>query len=150
MYHAIVKKIAKKNYERVNRHDYDAVLKDCVPNVKHRFAGDHALGGERNDLDTLRRWFVRLGKVLPKLQLTVTDIWVKGWPHHTTVFVRWLANTTLTDGELYKNRGIHIIVMKWGKVHSLDVHEDSEAVAKALGRQAAAGIDEALAPKLES
>jgi ketosteroid isomerase-like protein len=125
-------------------------LKDCVPNVKHRFAGDYALGGERNDLDTLRRWFVRLGKVLPKLQLTVTDIWVKGWPHQTTVFVRWLANTTLTDGELYKNRGIHIIVMKWGKVHSLDVHEDSEAVARALGRQAAAGIDEAVAPKLES
>lgn len=150
MYHVIVKKIAKKNFERVNQHDYDAVLKDCVPNVKHRFAGDHALGGERNDHETLRRWFLRLGKVLPKLQLTVTDIWVKGWPHHTTVFVRWRADTTLANGEPYKNRGVHIIVMKWGKVYSLDVHEDSEAVAKALGKQAEAGIDEAVAPKLES
>jgi hypothetical protein len=45
---------------------------------------------------------------------------------------------------------VHIIVMKWGKVHSLDVHEDSEAVANALRKQAAAGIDEAVAPRLES
>ena len=105
MSHLIVKKTADTDFERVDQHDYEAVLKDCISNVKHRFAGEHALGGERNDLETLRRWFVRLGKVLPKLQLTVTDIWVKGWPYHTTVFVRWLANTTLADGELYKNRG---------------------------------------------
>ena len=64
--------------------------------------------------------------------------------------MRWRADTTLTNGELYKNRGVHIIVMKWGKVHSLDVHEDSEAVDKALRKQAAAGIDEAVAPRLES
>jgi hypothetical protein len=75
---------------------------------------------------------------------------VKGWPHHTTVFVRWQADTTLANGELYKNRGVHIIVMKWWEVYSLDVHEDPEAVAKALRKQAEAGIDEAVAPKLES
>jgi ketosteroid isomerase-like protein len=150
MYHTIVKNIVKKNFERVNQHDYDTLLQDCVPNVKHRFGGNHALGGERNDVQTLRRWFERLGKVLPQLCLTVTDIWVKGWPQHTTIFVRWRASMTLANGEPYENRGVHIIVMKWGKVHSLDVHEDSEAVAKALRKQAEAGIAEALAPKLES
>ena len=37
MYHAIVKRIAKKNFERVNQKDFDALLKDCDPHVYHRF-----------------------------------------------------------------------------------------------------------------
>ena len=44
MYHTIVKRIATKNFERVNQHDYAAILKDCVPDIHHRFGGHHALG----------------------------------------------------------------------------------------------------------
>jgi hypothetical protein len=36
MYHTIVKRIATKNFERVNDKDYDALLKDCAPNIHHR------------------------------------------------------------------------------------------------------------------
>jgi hypothetical protein len=43
MYHTIVKRIATKNFERVNDHDYDTLLKDCAPNIHHRFGGHHAL-----------------------------------------------------------------------------------------------------------
>ena len=45
MYRAIIKRIAKKNFERVNQRDFASLLKDCVPNVCHRFSGNHALGG---------------------------------------------------------------------------------------------------------
>ncbi len=57
MYHAIVKRIARKNFLRVNQKDYDALLKDCAPNIHHRFGGKHALGGERHDREALGRWF---------------------------------------------------------------------------------------------
>jgi phosphoribosylformylglycinamidine (FGAM) synthase PurS component len=40
--------------------------------------------------------------------------------------------------------------MKWGKVYELDVSEDSQAVAKAMVKQAASGISEALAQKIEN
>ena len=80
MYHSIVERIATKNFERVNDHDYDALLQDCAPNIHHRFGGHHALGGERHDRETLRRWFQRLGRLCPTLKLTVHDVWVKGWP----------------------------------------------------------------------
>jgi hypothetical protein len=53
MYHAIVKQIARKNFERVNQKDFDALLKDCVPDVHHRFYGSHALSGERHDREAL-------------------------------------------------------------------------------------------------
>jgi len=60
MYHTIVKRIARKNFERVNQREFDALLADCVPNVRHRFGGNHAIGGERPDREALPRWFNRL------------------------------------------------------------------------------------------
>jgi hypothetical protein len=53
MYHAIVKRIARKNFERVNQKEFDALFKDCVPDIHHRFYGSHALSGERNDREAL-------------------------------------------------------------------------------------------------
>ncbi len=150
MYHAIVKRIAKKNFERVNQKDFDALLKDCVPNVHHRFGGRHALGGERHDRETLRLWFERLGRLVPKLTLTVHDIWVKGLPHNTTVIIRWSAADTLPDGSPYRNHGVHIVRMRWGKIVEIDANEDSQAVAENLKMQAAYGVEEAVAPQIVS
>ncbi len=54
MYHSIVKRIARKNFLRVNEKDFDALLNDCAADIHHRFGGDHALGGERHDREALR------------------------------------------------------------------------------------------------
>jgi ketosteroid isomerase-like protein len=131
MYHAIVKRIALRNFLRVNQKDYSAVLKDCSSDVHHRFGGQHALGGERHDRDALGRWFERLGRLAPALQLTVYDVWVKGWPWNTTVIIRWSAVQDLPDGSPYNNHGVHIIRMRWGKVFDIDANEDSQLVAAA-------------------
>ena len=53
----IVKKRIRQTFDDVNNHRWDEVLKPVAPNVHHRFAGAHALGGERHDKETLRRWF---------------------------------------------------------------------------------------------
>ena len=37
MYHAIVKRIARKSFERVNQKDFDTLLNDCAPDIHHRF-----------------------------------------------------------------------------------------------------------------
>ena len=42
----------------------------------------------------MRRWLGRVGRVLPNLHIRVNDIWVKGGPWHTTVFVQWDATAT--------------------------------------------------------
>ena len=102
-------------------------------NIKHRFGGQHSLGGERNDRDALRRWFERLGICASGLHLTVRNVWVKGkhslrfsmfgitclllgWPSDTTVFIRWTATDSFPDGSPYTNHGVHIIKLKWFKV----------------------------------
>ncbi len=132
IYHTIVKRIARTNFERVNDKNYDALLSACSPKVRHRFGGAHAMGGTRHDREALRRWFGRLGYTMPTLRLAVQDVWVKGWPHDTTVIMRWNATATLLDGSPYRNHGVHVIRMRWGKVVDIDAHEDSLAVANGL------------------
>ena len=150
MYHAIVKRIAKKNFERVNQKDFESLANDCAPNVYHRFGGSHALGGERHDREALRRWLGRLGRLGRGLKITVLDVWVKGLPHNTVIVVRWTATDTLQDGSAYHNHGVHIIRMRWGKIVEIDANEDSQAVAESLKIQAAHGVEEATAPQIVS
>lgn len=150
MYHAIVKRIARKNFLRVNQKDYEALLKDCAPNVYHRFGGQHALSGERHDRSALRLWFDRLGRLGPGLTLTVQDVWVKGWPANTVIIIRWSATDVLPNGSPYRNHGVHIVRMRWGKIVEIDANEDSQAVAESLKMRAEYGVEEAMAPAIES
>lgn len=80
MYHTIVSSIARKNFEAVNKKDYDAVLAGCTDNIRHEFGGNHCCGGVRHDKEHLKLWFERLGRVAPDLKLTVNDVWVKVGP----------------------------------------------------------------------
>ncbi len=150
MYHAIVKRIARNNFLRVSEKDFDALLKDCLPNVHHRFGGRHALGGERHDREALREWFDRLGRLGKHLTLTLEDVWVKGLPHNTTIIIRWSATDVLPDGAPYRNRGVHVVKMRWGKIVDIDAHEDSQAVSEGLVKQAALGVEEATAEPIIS
>lgn len=150
MYHAVVKRLATRFFERVNAKEYEPLLEGCAVNVHHRFGGNHALGGERHDKEALRRWFHRLGRLAPGLELTVGDVWVKGWPHDTTVIIRWTGTQTMPDGSPYENHGVHIVRLRWGKVIEIDANEDSQLVAEALKVFASYGVDEAIAPPIIS
>jgi ketosteroid isomerase-like protein len=150
MYHFIIKRIARKSFQLVNEHRYEELVQGMAPNIQHRFAGDHALGGARNDKAAVKKWLERLGCIMPNLNLTITNIIVHGWPNNTIAVVQWEASTVLKNGEPYQNRGVHIIRIKWSKAVSLDVHEDSQAVANALDKQFQAGIKEAKASQIIS
>ena len=150
LYQAIVKRRIRQSFEDVNNHRWDELMRSIAPDVHHRFGGVHAIGGERHDRETLRRWFERLARVLPNLRLEIKEIWVEGWPWHTMVFVQWDGTATLLDGGGYSQHAIHVITLRWGKIHALDVFEDSQEVARALVAQAASGLDEALAQPILS
>ena len=150
LYQAIVKRRIRQSFEDVNNHRWDELMRSISPDVHHRFGGVHAIGGERHDRETLRRWFERLARVLPNLRLEIKEIWVEGWPWHTMVFVQWDGTATLLDGGGYSQHAIHVITLRWGKIAALDVFEDSQEVARALVAQAAAGLDEALAQPILS
>jgi ketosteroid isomerase-like protein len=150
LYQAIVKRRIRQSFEQVNNHRWDELMRSIAPDVHHRFGGAHAIGGERHDRETLRRWFERLARVLPNLHLEIKNIWVEGWPWHTMVFVQWDGTATLLNGGGYSQHAIHVITLQWGKIHALDVFEDSQEVARALVAQAGSGLDEAIAQPILS
>jgi ketosteroid isomerase-like protein len=151
LYGYIVKNEIRKTFDHVNHHRWDEAVKAVVPHVHHRVSGTHALGGERQGKQAVRHWFERFGRVLPTLQITVDHIWVKGWPWHTTVFAQWVGTATLLNGDAsYVNRGLHVFTLRWGKVYAIEEYFDSQAAARALAAQAAAGLEEAAADPIVS
>ena len=72
-----MKKKVVEAFRNVQAHKYDEVMSGISANITHHFAGDHALGGIRRDLVILRKWFERLGRVLPNLEFEVKSILVK-------------------------------------------------------------------------
>jgi len=150
MYHYIVKKLVKKSFGLVNERRFTELTKGMALNVKHSFAGDHAMGGVRHDVAAVKSWLERLARVTPNLFITVTNISVKGLPNNTLAIVRWTATATLENGDSYLNKGVHFITLKWGKVTELDVYEDTLVVYNGLEKQYQSGILEAKAPQIIS
>jgi ketosteroid isomerase-like protein len=150
MYNYIVKQLVKKSFGLVNERRFDELVNSMALNVRHSFAGDHALGGIRHDQAAVRVWLGRLGRIMQTLHITVNNIDVKGLPHNTLAIVRWTATATLENGDPYLNKGVHFITLKWGKVVNLDVYEDTLAVYNGLAAQYKSGIEEAHAPQIIS
>lgn len=147
-YSYIVEKRIRQTFDHVNNHRWAEGLEALAPQAYHRVSGGHALGGEHVGKEAIRRWFERLGHVLPNLHIKVNKIWVKGWPWDTTVFVQWDGKATLHNGAPYINRGLHVFTLRWGKVFALEEFQDSQAAALGLASQAAAGLKEAAAEQI--
>lgn len=76
---------------------------------------------------------------------------MSGWPNDTVATARWRARATLPDGgEPYRNRGVHVVRLRWLKIVDMDVYQDTQILRDALDRQARAGIDEAAAAPIMS
>lgn len=148
MYHTIVRRILRQAFANVSKGNFEAVLAQCSPTIRHSFAGDHAFGGERQDIEMLRRWFRRVAAVLPRLRLDITELFVKGMPWDTRAIVMWTEYADLPDGRLYVNHGIHHIQLRWGRVTSIRVNLDTRLAAHVLEELGAAGVAEAVAPPI--
>lgn len=148
MYHAIVRRRARKAFADLSRGDWRANTADIADDVTHVFPGDHALGGVRHSRAAMERWFERLYRLYPKLEFEVHRVSAKGWPWNTWVAVEWSDRGTAADGVDYENHGAHWIQLRWGKGTYVHAYLDTEIVSASCRRMAAAGIAEAAAPPI--
>jgi len=150
MYHAIVRRQARRTFSALSAGDYEAGLRAVAPDVHHVFAGDHAIGGERHSRDAMRRWFERLFRLFPKLEFEVREVVSRGWPWNTVVAVEWRDRVTPAVGEPYAAEGTHVIRIRWGRATYIHAYVDSQLVADACRRMAQQGIEEAAAAPISS
>jgi ketosteroid isomerase-like protein len=144
MYRAIVARRVRRAWEHLGRGDYEYVLEQFARTFTHRFAGDHALGGERSSRDAQRAWFERLFRLLPGVEFRIEDVLVRGWPWRTRAVALVGVRTTVA-GRPYENAVAQTIDMRWGRITRIDNLEDTQKLDAALERLAAAGLDEARA-----
>ena len=148
MYHHVVKTKVRRSFDGLNRRDTSVLLGGLHPQVRYRFVGDHALGGERTSVDGVGRWFERVFRLFPDLQFDVLDVVVDGWPHRTRVMTR-VAISSSVNGDPYSNEMMQAVELRWGRITSIETLEDTLKLRRALDGLAAAGVAEADATPIE-
>ena len=142
MYHAIVRRKLRRAFADINAGRYDGIVGQFAPRHRHAMAGQHALAGDRRSLESTARWYARLQRLLPGLAFDIRAIVVGGMPWKTVAAVSWDDHFTLPDGSRGSNTGVHEFELRWGKVHSLVIHCDSQRLQRYCERLVECGVAE--------
>lgn len=149
MYHAIVKRIARNAFDDLSARKVGPLLERSAPDLRHTFAGDHALGGTRRSREAFRDWLERLFRLFPELTFTIDDVMATGPPWNTRLAISWTDRGTAADGVDYENEGVHLLRLTWGRLVELEATLDTQHLERTLNRMADAGIEEAAADPIE-
>jgi ketosteroid isomerase-like protein len=149
MYHAFVRKRVEALFRAIGKGNAEPVLTGLAPRFVHFFLGDHALGGTRTTLETTRRWYERLYRLLPDIEFDLLTIRIAGPPWNTLVAVDWLETNSATDGIRTYTPGVHVVRLVWGKMDFVGIYPDTVGLVSTLRRLAAAGVEEAGAAMIE-
>ncbi|HEX2393437.1 MAG TPA: nuclear transport factor 2 family protein [Solirubrobacterales bacterium] len=150
MYGAIVRRRVRAVFELMNAGEWRAIGATVADDVRHVTWGGHPLSGERCSRAAFEAWLRRVLLLLPGLRFQVTRVATVGGPWNTWAVAEWTDRAVLVDGSLYQNAGTTWINIRWGRVVEMREYMDTEAVADACRRVAAAGVEEgAAAPLLD-
>ena len=135
MYRLFVRQNVRRAYRRMSAGDYEYVVRKFGPASVFEFAGSHELGGERHGIDAVNELFRHLFDRFPDLQLEPKAIVVNGMPWNTIVAVRFAVRATVA-GEPYRNEGMQLLRLRFGRVVEDRLYEDTQKLASALERVA--------------
>lgn len=147
MYHSIVKQILRNGFAQLSQGNPKAVLGAFSKNVHLTFAGNHALGADIHGLEQAQKWFERVLRIFPGLQVQPKTIMVSGWPWNTLI-VTHLEISAQLPGKSYRNQGIQVLRLRFGKVTEDHLIEDNLLLKDALDYLAARGVAEASSPPM--
>jgi ketosteroid isomerase-like protein len=133
MYKFIVKRIVHRTFARLSAGDYEAVVKQFTPESRFLFSGDHPLGGERRGQEGARQWFRQMLGLFPGIQIVPDTVLVNGWPWRTTVATHLKISATV-DGRPYRNEGMQLLRLRWGRVVEDLIYEDTLKLEAELRR----------------
>lgn len=140
MYHAAVRRIARRTYGALSRGDFQTVVAGFDSEAVLFFSGDHVLAGTFRGREAIFAWFKRLYACFPDLRLHPETIVVEGFPWDTRVATRFRVTATLSSGRPYANEGMQLLRIRWGRVVEDRLYEDTKALNDALSELAQAGV----------
>jgi ketosteroid isomerase-like protein len=145
MYKLIVKRIVRRTFAGLSRGEYEPIVKQFRPQSRFMFAGQHALGGERYGQEAVREWFQEMQRRFPGIRIVPQDIVVNGWPWNTVIANHFTISAPRPGGREYRNEGMQLLRLSWGRVVEDLIFEDTLALDAELRRSAHSGEHEPLA-----
>lgn len=142
MYKTIVARRTRSTFAALNGGDSGPLLAGLAAPAYHVMHGSHPLGGERTTRAAIEQWYARLFRLLPDLHFDVRSVLVAGPPWRTTVTVEWRDRAL---GGRYENQGVNVVRLAWGKVKSIEIHCDTQDLARSCADIARQGTEEAAA-----
>lgn len=140
MYHFAVRRLLRHAIGRLNEGDASPVLRMAAPDAELAFPGDnswarmfrpvergrHAHVTHRgvDELTAFADRFVGEG-----LRFEIEDVLVAGPPWNTRVALRAHDFAEGEDGDLYTNRVVAFLEIRWGRLRRWEDYEDTERVA---------------------
>jgi ketosteroid isomerase-like protein len=138
MYAFFVRRLVGRRFEELSEGDARRVVARFGSRSVFTMVGDHALGGECRGREAVGEWFARLFGLFPGIAFEPRVVAVAGWPWRTTIATQFVVRAELADGHPYRNEGMQLIRMRWGRILEERVYEDTavlqEALAGAPGR----------------
>ena len=132
MYRLIVKRIVRRRFASLSEGDYEPILRQFRPESRFLFSGDHALGGERRGLEEAREWFAEMLRRFPGIQIVPQEVIVNGWPWKTVVATHLAISAPRAGGREYRNEGMQLLRLSWGRVVEDLIFEDTLALEREL------------------
>jgi ketosteroid isomerase-like protein len=74
----------------------------------------------------------------PDLRVSPVRIFVHGWPWNTSIATELEVRASFANGSPYRNSGMQLARLRWGKVVEDRIYEDSDVLKDALATHAAA------------
>jgi ketosteroid isomerase-like protein len=149
MFHQIIRNKVVEGFKAISRADFDVVFNQFAPDIHFSFAGQHAIGGEFHQSETVKAWFARVHRLFPDLRIEPKRILVSGMIWNVTAVTNFTIDATLPDGTPYHNDGFQILNIRLGKVVKDYLIEDTMLLCHALQKLQALGIEEASAAPLQ-
>jgi ketosteroid isomerase-like protein len=137
LYSAIVRRNVRRSFQRLSDGAYEQVLRQFAPDVAFSFAGTHVLGGERRGVALVRGWFTQLYQTFPGIRFDVREVLVAGWPWDTRVATHFAVSAPRRDGSAYRNEGMQLARLRWGRIIEDRLYEDTQLLASELAARSA-------------
>jgi ketosteroid isomerase-like protein len=132
LYSWIVRRNVRRGFQRLSDGAYERVLQQFAPDVVFSFAGTHPLGGERRGVARVRDWFALLYRTFPGIRFDVRAMLVAGWPWDSRVATHFAVSAPRPNGSTYRNEGVQLVRLRWGRIVEDRLYEDTQLLASEL------------------
>ena len=138
----------RRVFAGLNRHEWRLVTEGLADEFTYHFHGDTSISGVRHKRETVDAWFERVFRIVPDAHFDIQDVMVAGPPWNTRVATHARISGHLADGAPYSNDFKQRVVIRFGKVSSIETVEDTQKLDRAMQALAASGFEEAVAAPL--